>query len=418
MYFKPQGNSLNPVQVDHVTFSQTGGAGEVAKLLAASQQDSGIDSRLISLISGDLRSNPLRWPRITVAAAIDEFAVSNHSSPTILSLYRSKVEELKPSVFRNQSIIHLHWLQGVLTHQSVRRLLGSGKKVVWTLHDMSPFTGSCHHAHGCEGFREACSDCPQVRDIFKKSVAISFGRKIFDSQQRNLLLVAPTPWLALQAQKSIIFRNQEIVVIENPIRQDFFDTKRAIKFGDSSGRANLEGNRTLRVTAVASDLCNPAKGISHLVDMVSALRRTTENIHLSLVGRRGDAFHNPVNGISWLGNLSAEELARVAQKTDLLLSGSTAESAGLVVREFGAAGVPTLALNVGGIADLIENNSSGWLASSLPEMSSALVGIAMEPQRISELAKKAAELAQRNRPEFVAQQYVDQYEKLIGLEFI
>src|SRR5690606_41352063 len=47
-------------------------------------------------------------------------------------------------------IIHLHWVNfGLLSIDSIGDLLKLGKPVVWTLHDMWPFTGGCHHSGDC-----------------------------------------------------------------------------------------------------------------------------------------------------------------------------------------------------------------------------------------------------------------------------
>ena len=52
--------------------------------------------------------------------------------------------------FRQADVIHLHWInQGMLSLKNIRQILKSGKPVVWTMHDMWPITGICHHAETC-----------------------------------------------------------------------------------------------------------------------------------------------------------------------------------------------------------------------------------------------------------------------------
>lgn len=387
----------------------TGGAGEVANLLTSAQQSLEVDARLVSLIPSNLRNGPFTQPRLTMAAALDEFLVSNHSSPTMLSLYRSKISTLHDGDIRQNSIVHLHWLSGVLTHKKIRKLLDQGRKVVWTLHDMAPFTGVCHHAHGCEGFINQCSDCPQVRQAFRGPVEINLAKKLFERPEKNLVLVAPTPWLAAQAQKGAVFKNQKIQVIENPIRPGFFLSDNRVSRKDYSQTQNGTGDRLFFLTAVASDLENPAKGIRDLVNITKALRGTGELVHLHLIGHRGKSFHDPVNGITWLGNLGESELVQVAKKTDLLVSASRAESAGLVVREFGAAEVPTVALRSGGISDLIEHDKSGLLVETLLEMSTQISALSNNRERCESYGKRASELAKRNKSRVVAAQYLRAY---------
>ena len=172
------------------------------------------------------------------------------------------------------------------------------------------------------------------------------------------------------------------------------------------------GSEIFSLTAVASDLENPAKGIHDLVKMVKVLKQSSERLRRVLVGRGGQSFHDPTNGISWLGDLNAAELAKVTRKTDLLLSASRAESAGLVVREFGAASVPTLALRSGGISDLIESGESGILVETIAEMREAIITLATNPEKCAKWGERASELAERNRPVAIAQEYSAVYDQI------
>ena len=46
--------------------------------------------------------------------------------------------------FNQADVIHLHWInQGMLSLTDIRRIIESGKPIVWTMHDMWPFTGIC-----------------------------------------------------------------------------------------------------------------------------------------------------------------------------------------------------------------------------------------------------------------------------------
>ena len=395
--------------VDHVTFSKTGGAGEVASILATAQNSLGIDARLLTLVSGDLKSEPFTRPLITAAAALDEYLVSNHSSPTILSLYRSRLSQLNPKALRSGSVVHLHWLPGVIAHEQVKTLLAEGRKVIWTLHDMAPFTGVCHHSHGCSGFKGDCSNCPQVRNGFKKAVELNLTKKVFDRTEKNLILVAPTPWMASQALASSIFKNQRIEMIENPIQPAFFESASVATSNAVTNKSLQMVSGALRLTAVATDLTNKAKGIADLVDIVKRIRNKNPRVHLQLVGGRGKSFHNPALGISWLGKVDVSEMVQIARKTDLLISASTAESAGLIVREFGALSVPTLALGSGGISDLIENKVSGILVRTLGELSTAISSIMDGAISLAKMRGHAAALARANEPGVVSRDYLALY---------
>ena len=62
--------------------------------------------------------------------------------------------------FREADVIHLNWInQGMLSLKSIRKILRSGKPVVWTMHDLWPATGICHYARTCSAFRTTCHNC-------------------------------------------------------------------------------------------------------------------------------------------------------------------------------------------------------------------------------------------------------------------
>ena len=55
-------------------------------------------------------------------------------------------------------IINLHWINaGFMSLGAIGRIK---QPIIWTLHDMWPFTGVCHYSGDCLGFRHACGAYP------------------------------------------------------------------------------------------------------------------------------------------------------------------------------------------------------------------------------------------------------------------
>ena len=91
-----------------------------------------------------------------------------------------KIKEYDPD------IIHLHNIHGFYldVEELFRYLKGSGKPVVWTLHDCWSFTGHCAHFDyiGCMKWKTGCGDCPQYKSVypyalFKDNSAGNYKRK-------------------------------------------------------------------------------------------------------------------------------------------------------------------------------------------------------------------------------------------------
>ena len=62
--------------------------------------------------------------------------------------------------FKEADIIHLSWInQGMLSLKGIRKILDSGKPVVWTMHDIWPATGICHITLNCQRYQSYCGNC-------------------------------------------------------------------------------------------------------------------------------------------------------------------------------------------------------------------------------------------------------------------
>ena len=116
-------------------------------------------------------------------------------------------------------IIHLHWINhGFISLKGLEKILAKGKPVVWTLHDMWPFTGGCHYSGTCLEFLERCSFCPYLKKPAKDDLSASqfdFKKKLY--RNANLHMVACSKWLRALSSESSLFRNKEVMVIPNPI---------------------------------------------------------------------------------------------------------------------------------------------------------------------------------------------------------
>lgn len=401
------------MQIDHVSFSASGGAGKVALALQEAQVRQGHDALLHTLIEKDLKRQPFRFPSLTVRAAIDEFMVSSHSETTSISFARSKTAKLRSDHVRSESIINFHWIEGVVKPEQIKEYLKLGRKVVWTLHDMAPITSVCHHSHSCEGFKDNCNGCPQVRLPFRSAVRNNLSIKAMPVTFPNLVAVAPTRWLAKKASESSVFARQRILTIPNPIDECFF------KVRSEAGVKNfnkLNSKFEFTVVAVAADLSNPAKGISAIIEVFVHLRKTELSFKLArllVVGNGGQKFHSPADNIYWVGELCSQGISDTADEGDVLVSMSHAESAGLTIREFGARGVPSIVLDRGGAQEMLLQNRTGNLISSPQDLAKLLLRYRLNPELATNLGKAAAILALENSPDYVAKQYLATYSSLL-----
>ena len=397
------------MQIDHITFSKTGGAGIVAQTIANAQRELGHDVNILTVVDSDLRSEPLRKPWLTLAAGLDEWLLASKTEQTLFSPLRGKLECLDLSKIRSDSIIHLHWMPGVMNHHSVKNLLDSGRKVVWTLHDMNPFTGGCHYSHDCTAFSGECRNCPQARRVFRKTVSLSLKNKSLERNYPRLRLVSPTTWMAEQARISAAFRGQASLVVPNPIDEVFFSQPSRLSQAKNV-RGQYEG---FVAVTIAKDLREPRKNIDFVI---RALERASldsgEEICLLMIGQNGNHYSSSRVRLFWLGELGAHEIAEKVSSVDVLLSGSLAESAGMTVVECAAMSVPSVALENGGTASQIQDGISGILARDFDSFVAGIVELILSPSKLSSLGASAKIFAENHQPEKVATRYIELYSSM------
>jgi len=201
-----------------------------------------------------------RWHKITLdhpqrPVGLEMF--SDADSPVRLA----PLEEI-----RSADIVHLHWIAGLADYEELGTAL-RGKKVVWTLHDMNPFTGGCHYAGDCLKYRVSCGSCPQLGSWVDNDLSRQIWEKKRQGLQKlDITVVTPSRWLASCAVQSAIFKDCRVVCIPNSVPTDVFrpinrlDVRKALDI-PSDARVILFG---------AENLGNQRKGFAYLLE---ALRR-------------------------------------------------------------------------------------------------------------------------------------------------
>ena len=100
--------------------------------------------------------------------------------------------------FREADIIQLEWInQGMLSLASIRKILRSGKPVVWTLHDLWPATGICHVTSAAGRIWEvatAANTCPNLKMARTWRHASSTGRRHSTKGATSSLWLAANGW--------------------------------------------------------------------------------------------------------------------------------------------------------------------------------------------------------------------------------
>ena len=270
--------------------------------------------------------------------------------------------------FKAADIIHLSWInQAMLSLADIKKIVNSGKPVVWTMHDIWPATAICHYARGCKQFHTACHHCPLLprgggnndlsARVWRKKVAIL--------QDKSILFVACSKWLEGQAKQSALLKNQIVTSIPNPIDTHIFckqDKKQARRaFG-------LPENKQL-ILFVSQRVTDERKGVNYFIEALQQLvtehPEMKQNTGVVILGGHSAevAARLPIPAYA-LGYVSdAQKIASVYNSADLFVLPSLEDNLPNTIMEAMACGIPCVGYRVGGIPEEIDHLKNGYVAA-------------------------------------------------------
>lgn len=406
------------------TSSRTGGAAVAASRLRTALERQGVEvAMLVRDQSPSDRTVPVcnswfgrkvnrfrfYWERLMVFLCnhfnrADLFRVSIANTGTDLSRVREVVEA---------DIIHLHWInQGLLSLEDLRKLIRLGKPVVWTMHDMWPCTGICHHARECEAFQQHCGSCFYLSSHSQNDLSARvFRKKRLVYASADISFVGCSRWLAERARKSALLAGKNVLSIPNPIDLSVFCPKEK-----QVCREKLHLPREKRLLLFgALNVTDTRKGVDYLLKALSLLGR--DNLELVVFGQVKTEIKQLVPvPIHSMGYLSDEKtIADLYNAVDLFVTSSLEENLPNTLMESLACGTPCVGFRVGGIPEMIDHRENGYVADyqSAEDLARGIAWVLdySEPER---LRQACVEKVRRSYSEdVVARQYMDLYTRLL-----
>jgi glycosyltransferase involved in cell wall biosynthesis len=340
-----------------------------------------------------------------MAAGLDHYVIKARNFDAPISLARDHLQGALRESIERSDVLHLHGYNGALKLDALKGL-ARGKRVVWTLHDMNPFTGACHYSLSCGRYSDSCSSCPAVRPLFQPLVEKALREKIDAiAGIDDLQVVAPSLWLAEAARASKVFAGNTITVIPNPVTAIGPPAS-----DDSAGPPDATHRAGFVATVIARNLSDPVKNVPGALDAFRAFRATVPDASLHLIGSGGGEFRE--DGVTILGALSPGEVASELQRSDALIVPSLAENAPLVIIEAAWAGCPALVNNVGGMPHIVKDVGQGAVFNNTGELVGALDSLARTTARNRQAGRIRLQAAARAlySPQAVVAQYDELYD--------
>lgn len=263
-----------------------------------------------------------------------------------------RINALKPD------IVHLHWIsKGFMSISDIGRIKAP---IVWSLHDMWPFTGGCHYDEWCGAFVKGCGSCK----VLGSDKANDLSSKVFSVKQKayanaDITVVGLSNWLAEEARKSKLFADKTIVNLPNPIDPEEFGP---INKAFARQLFGLPADKKLILFGAMSATADPRKGFSQLA---GALEQLSSDYKLVVFGseepRTPQGFKQKAHYLGMLNdNVSLKALYNAA---DVMVVPSLQENLSNAIMESLACGTPVVAFDIGGNGDMITHQQNGYLAT-------------------------------------------------------
>jgi glycosyltransferase involved in cell wall biosynthesis len=343
----------------HVSYSKTGGAGQVANRLVSGQLARGNDSRFVFFNELSLHERPLQHPLLTLRALADKYIVAKRNNPIMFSHYR------KSNVFTNakllthkqsSSIFHLHWLSGVMSLEEVATL-ALNNDVVWTVHDASVFSGGCHNLQGCLNISRNCTKCPQVNRPFQSDIERLQRKKLELGMDMRLKIVCPSSKVLTEFKSSGLFPNSTFSVIPNPVDPVF---RLVLDRPLSRKKLGIDNNERV-LLFVAQNLSDQNKNI-HLLDAAVQLleKQSQKNYRILAIGNNPPKEMQGKPHILFVEPKYGLELAELYSVADLCFNLSFGESFSLTIAEAATIGIPSVVASNNPITEFL-NTFAGIL---------------------------------------------------------
>ncbi len=324
--------------------------------------------------------------------------------------YRASVIEQLPL----NEIINLHWITGFIDYKSFFTSIAGSVPIVWTLHDMNPFTGGCHYDNNCKQYMNGCGKCPQLGSNNKNDLSMNiwqYKKKIFDSLAPfHLHIITPSKWLAELASNSPLLKKFDVSVIPNAIDIDEL-TPRNKKFS----RSILGIPEDARVVLFASDsLTEKRKGFSFMAQAMKHAAKKIKNLFFLSLGSGHGVFDSSVPRLH-LGYISQERiLSMIYSAADIFLIPSIQDNLPNTVLESMACGTPVLGFSVGGIPEMVIDGKTGILVNSgdINALSEAVIKVLNTPTLLDEMSYNSRQLTEENfNLPIQAQRYQEVYKQ-------
>ena len=263
----------------------------------------------------------------------------------------------------NPDIIHLHWVNGGFL--SIKDISKIKKPIVWTLHDMWPFSGAEHYSDGSMRYRDGYRSENRMND----ESGFDLNRWVWNRKVKywheidNITFAAPCKWMAESIRESKLFHDRRVEIVPVGLDHTLYRPrdKKTIR-----NILDMPLDKKIILIGAMNFLKDTRKGGHFLKEAFGSLVRAGY----------GDDYVVYILGISapekeesfgfktfyYGANRDDLSLALLYSAVDVFVAPSVQENFSATVFESLSCGTPVVAFNIGGMPDMISHKQNGYLA--------------------------------------------------------
>jgi len=313
----------------------------------------------------------------------------------------------------NPDIVHLNWIcNGALSIEDISSIK---KPMVWTLHDMWPFTGGCHYSENCNRYEDNCGKCKIISSGEERDLSrfIWSRKKKSLSKIANLTIVGVSRWIADCARRSSIFKGRTILNIPNPVRTDVFKPSRKVEARRFFG---FPEDKKLILFGAFNAMKDRRKGFYELTKALHKIKR--EDVELVVFGiSESKSLPNFGFKTHYMREIKDEQiLAMLYCAGDVMVVPSLQESFGQTAAEALSCGTPVVAFGCTGLLDIVDHKINGYLAKpyDTDDLKRGIEWI-LNAQSYEELSKRARQkVVEEFDSKVVAKRFARLYQEILN----
>ena len=416
------------------TYEKSGGAGIAANRLYEALSEYNVVSVNKSYRYSTSRKNKIEDHFLSrgdekkeneILAKYQRYLIAKNRTPLTNTLFSGETTAWDISnltKIKESNVINIHWVSEFMNSRSIHSLAKLNIPIVWTLHDESAFTGGCHYTYGCDGFKDECSDCSQLRSHLHWLPEKNLQRKAEIFCHIPIHFVTPSVWLKDRLVASRVFDNafHKASVIRYSLDLDIFKPVSETRKNEIR-RENGLNEKNIYILIGCFSWAEERKGFKFLLDALVQFSKTVKEIlpeskvTLLSLGNGNieiEGFENKSFG--FLSN--EKDISKVICMADIFLNMSREDNSPNMVMESLACGVPVISTNVGGIPEMYENEKSGTFVTrdDYKSMNDALGYLMKNPDILVHYRQNArAEAVKKFAPKIQARKYLELFSKTL-----